>query len=155
MFKTVTGTDLVAVHYKGAAPAMQDVIAGHIQLMFISVGNAVPQSKSGAVKFIAIGAPKRMALLPDVPTIAEAGYPGFTAVSWFALFGSAGIPPDVVAKINGEVRKIFADPTVQKTFLDAQYFESIAGSPQQLSERIRTEEPQWRKLIRTAHITVE
>ena len=93
MFKTVTGTDLIAVHYKGAAPAMQDVIAGHIQLMFISVGNAVPQSKSGAVKFIALGAPKRMALLPDVPTVAEAGYPGFTAVSWFALFGPAGIAP--------------------------------------------------------------
>jgi tripartite-type tricarboxylate transporter receptor subunit TctC len=123
--ETVTGTDLVAVHYKGAAPTLQDVIAGRVQLMFISVGNAVPQSKSGAVKFIAIGAPKRMALLPDVPTIAEAGYPGFTAVSWFALFGPAGISPDVVAKINGEVRKIFADPTVQKTFLDAQYFESI------------------------------
>jgi tripartite-type tricarboxylate transporter receptor subunit TctC len=155
MFKTVTGTDLVAVHYKGAAPAMQDVIAGHIQLMFISVGNAVPQSKSGAVKFIAIGAPKRMALLPDVPTVAEAGYPGFTAVSWFALFGPAGIAPDVVAKIDDEVRKIFADPTVQKTFLDPQFFESIAGSPQQLSERIRSEEPQWRKLIEAAHITVE
>lgn len=155
MFKTVTGTDLVAVHYKGAAPAMQDVIAGHIQLMFVSVGNAVPQSKSGAVKFIAIGAPKRMALLPDVPTVAEAGYPGFTAVSWFALFGPAGIPPDVVAKINSEVRKTFADPTVQKTFLDAQFFESIAGSPQELSERIGAEEPQWRKLIGAAHITVE
>jgi tripartite-type tricarboxylate transporter receptor subunit TctC len=90
-----------------------------------------------------------------VPTIAEAGYPGFTAVSWFALFGSAGIPPDVVAKINGEVRKTFADPAVQKTFLDAQYFESIAGSSQELSERVRSEEPQWRKLIQTAHITAE
>jgi len=115
----------------------------------------VPQSKAGVVKFIAVGAPKRMALLPDVPTIAESGLPGFTAVSWFALFGPAGMPPDVVAKINGEVRKIFADPTVQKTFLDAQYFESIAGSLQQLSERIRTEEPKWRKLIQAAHITVE
>jgi len=155
MFAKVTGTDLVAVHYKGAAPAMQDVIAGHIQMMFISVGNAVPQSKAGAVKFIALGAPKRMALLPDVPTIAESGYPGFTAVSWFALFGGAGIPPDVVAKINGEVHKIFADPTVQKTFLDAQYFESIAGTPQELTNRINTEEPMWRKLIEEAHIKVD
>jgi len=155
MFKTVTGADLVAVHYKGAAPAIQDVIGGHIQLMFVSVGNAVPQSKAGAVKFIAIGAPKRMALLPDVPTIAESGYPDFTAVSWFALFGSAGMPPDVVAKINGEVRKMFADPTVQKTFLDTQYFESIAGSPEELTKRINTEEPQWRKLIEAAHIKAE
>ena len=68
---------------------------------------------------------------------------------------SDGNSSRLVAKINGEVRKIFADPTVQKTFLDPQYFESIAGSPQELSERIRTEEPQWRKLIGTAHITVE
>jgi len=155
MLKTAAGVNFVPVHYKGAAPALQDVIAGHIQLMFVSVGSAVPQSKAGVVKFIAVGAPKRMALLPDVPTIAESGLPGFTAVSWFALFGPAGMPPDVVAKINGEVRKIFADPTVQKTFLDAQYFESIAGSPQQLSERIRTEEPKWRKLIQAAHITVD
>jgi tripartite-type tricarboxylate transporter receptor subunit TctC len=155
MFATVTGTKLVAVHYKGAAPAMQDVIAGHIQMMFVSVGNAVPQSKAGAVKFIAVGAPKRMALLPDVPTVAESGYPGFTAVSWFGLFGSAGIPADVVAKINGEVHKIFADPDVQKNFLDAQYFESIANSPEELTRRINTEEPMWRKLIETAHIKVE
>ena len=82
----------------------------------------MPQVKAGGVKLIAIGAPKRMALLPDVPTIAET-VPGFTAVSWFALFGPPGMPSDVVAKINGEVRKIFADPDVQKNFLDKQYFE--------------------------------
>jgi tripartite-type tricarboxylate transporter receptor subunit TctC len=155
MFKTVTGVDLVAVHYKGATPALEDVIAGHIQLMFVSVGSAVPQAKAGAVKFIAVGAPKRMALLPDVPTVAESGYPGYTAVSWFGLFGSAGMPPDVTAKINGEVRKIFADPEVQKTFLDAQYFESIVSSPDELTRRINTEEPKWRKLIETAHIHLE
>src|ERR1700675_2593755 len=116
MFKTVTGVNFVAVHYKGATPALQDVIAGHIQLMFVSAGSAMPQAKAGAVKMIAVGAPKRMALLPDIPTVSET-VPGYTAVSWFGLFGSAGMPPDVVAKINGEVRKIFADPNVQKTFL--------------------------------------
>jgi tripartite-type tricarboxylate transporter receptor subunit TctC len=154
MFKTVTGTNFVAVHYKGAAPAMQDVIAGHIQLMFVSAGSAMPQVKAGTVKMIGVGAPKRMALLPDVPAIAET-VPGYTAVSWFALFGPAGMPPDIVAKINAEVAKIFADPQVQKNFLDAQYFEPIAGSPAQLTERIRTEEPKWRKLIRESHITAE
>jgi tripartite-type tricarboxylate transporter receptor subunit TctC len=154
MFNTMAGTHFVPVHYKGAAPALQDVIAGHIQLMFISIGNAVPQSKGGAVKFIADGAPKRMALLPDVPTVAET-VPGFTAVSWFALFGPAGIPPDVTAKINGEVRKTFADPDVQKNFLDAQYFQSIVGTPAELTERINTEEPKWRKLLATAHIHLD
>jgi tripartite-type tricarboxylate transporter receptor subunit TctC len=154
MFKADTGTNFVAVHYKGAAPAMQDVIAGHIQLMFVSVGTALPQAKAGTVKLIGIGAPKRMALLPDIPAIAET-VPGYTAVSWFALFGPAGMPPEVVAKINGEVRKTFADPNVQQSFLDKQYFESLAGSPEELSERLRTEEPKWRKLITQAQIKME
>ncbi len=154
MFKTVTGTNFVAVHYKGATPAMQDVLAGHIQLMFVSTGSAMPQAKSGGIKIIAVGAPKRMALLPDVPTVAET-VPDYVAVSWFGLFGPAGMPADIVAKVNGEVRKIFADPAVQKSFLDAQYFESIAGSPEELSTRIRTEEPKWRKLLLTAHIKLD
>ncbi len=154
MFKADTGTNFVAVHYKGAAPALQDVIAGHIQLMFVSVGRALPQAKAGTVKLIGIGAPKRMALLPDIPAIAET-VPGYTAVSWFALFGPAGMPPEVVAKINGEVRKTFADPNVKQSFLDKQYFESLAGSPEELSERLRTEEPKWRKLITQAQIKME
>jgi tripartite-type tricarboxylate transporter receptor subunit TctC len=154
MFKSMTGTKFVAVHYKGAAPAMQDVLADHIQLMFVSPGTALPQAKAGRVKIIGIGAPKRMALLPDIPAIDET-VPGFTAVSWFALYGPPHMPADVVAKVNGEVRKTFADPEVQKNFLDKQYFESIAGSPEELSERLRTEEPKWHKLITEAHIKVE
>jgi tripartite-type tricarboxylate transporter receptor subunit TctC len=81
--------------------------------------------------------------------------PGFAAISWFALFGPAGMPADVTAKLNAEVRKIFADPNVQKTFLDAQYFESIAGTPEDLTKRIATEEPRWRKLLQDAHIKLE
>ena len=154
MFKTVTGTNFVGVHYKGATPAMQDVLAGHIQLMFVSTGSAMPQAKSGGIKIIAVGASKRMALLPEVPTVAET-VPDYVAVSWFGLFGPAGMPADIVAKINAEVRKIFADPAVQKSFLDAQYFESIAGSPEELSARIRTEEPKWRNLLLAAHIKLD
>jgi tripartite-type tricarboxylate transporter receptor subunit TctC len=154
MFKSMAGVNFVPVHYKGATPALTDVVAGHIQMMFISVGSAMPQWKAGTVKFIADGAPKRMKLLPEMPTVAET-VPGYTAVSWFALFGPPAMPADVVAKINSEVRKIFADPEVQKTFLDAQYFESIAGSPAELTERINSEEPKWRKLIQEAHIKLE
>jgi tripartite-type tricarboxylate transporter receptor subunit TctC len=154
MFKAMTGTKFVAVHYKGAAPAMQDVMGGQIQLMFVSTGTALPQVKAGTVKMIAVGAPKRMALLPDVPAIAET-VPGFVAVSWFGLFGPAGMPPEITKKLSDEVRKIFADPKVQKAFLDAQYFESIAGTPEELTKRIATEEPKWRKLIEEAHIKLE
>src|SRR5262249_13571176 len=126
MFQTLAGVKFQAVHYKGATPALTDVMAGHIQLMFISVGSAVPQWKAGKVKFIAVGAGKRLSLLPEMPTIAESGVPGFEAVSWFGLFGPAGMPPDVVAKINGEVRKLFDTADFKKNFLERQYFESIA-----------------------------
>jgi tripartite-type tricarboxylate transporter receptor subunit TctC len=154
MFKAMTGVNFVAVHYKGATPALEGVIAGHIQMMLVSAGSALPQAKAGAVKMIAVGAPQRMALLPDVPTIAET-VPGFAAVSWFALFGPAHMPAEVVVKINDEVRKILADPNLRQNFLDTQYFESIAGSPENLSARIGTEEPKWRKLIQQSHITAD
>jgi len=152
-FEAETGTKMQPVHYKGAAPALNDVIAGHIQLCFVSVGSAVPQWKGGKVNFIAVGSPKRMALLPEIPTIAESGVPGFEAISWFGLYGPAGMPPDVVAKINGEVRKLFDSPDFKKNVLDTQYFESIVGTPQQLSDYMRSEEPKWRKVIHDAKIT--
>jgi tripartite-type tricarboxylate transporter receptor subunit TctC len=155
MFKSMTGTKFVPVHYKGATPAMQDLIGGQIQMMFVSTGTAVPQVKGGTAKMIGIGSPKRVALLPDVPTIAESGVPGFVAVSWFALFGPPGMPADVVAKLNAEVHKTFADPAVQKNFLDAQYFESIAGTPEDVTQRIGVEEPKWRKLIKDLDIKPE
>ena len=114
-------------------------MAGHIQMMFISVGSAVPQWKSDKVKFIAVGAGKRMALLPEMPTVAETGLPGYEAQSWFGLFGPAGMAPDVVAKINAEVKRVFDMPDFKKNFLERQYFESIAGSPADLANKIRDE----------------
>src|SRR3954452_13856549 len=103
LFEAMTGAKLQAVHYKGAAPATNDVVAGHIQLCFVSAGSAVPLWKGGKLKLIAIGGKERMPQLPDVPTVGET-VPGFQAVSWFGLVGPAGMPPDVVEKINKEVR---------------------------------------------------
>ena len=155
LFQSLSGAKLQAVHYKGATPALTDVVAGHIQMMFISVGSAVPQWKANKVKLIAVGAQKRMALLPEVPTVAESGLPGYEAVSWFGLFGPPGMPADVVAKINGEVRKIFADPETRQSFLDKYYFESIAGTPEQLANAIKGDEPKWRKVIKDAKVQAE
>jgi tripartite-type tricarboxylate transporter receptor subunit TctC len=155
LFQALSGTKLQAVHYKGATPALTDVVAGHIQMMFISVGSAVPQWKANKVKLIAVGAQKRMALLPEVATVAESGLPGYEAVSWFGLFGPPGMPADVVAKINGEVRKIFADPEIKKNFLERQYFESIAGTPEELTRYIKADEPKWRKVIHDAKVKAE
>jgi tripartite-type tricarboxylate transporter receptor subunit TctC len=123
--------------------------------MFISVGSAVPQWKADKVKLLGVGAAKRMALLPEVPTVAESGLSGYEAVSWFGLFGPAGMPGEVVAKINGEVRKILTDPEVKKNFLERQYFESIAGTSEQLAQFIRSDEPKWRKVIQDAKVKAE
>ena len=155
LLQALSGAKFQAVHYKGATPALTDVMAGHIQMMFISVGSAVPQWKADKVKLLAVGAAKRMALLPEVPTVAESGLPGYEAVSWFGLFGPPGMPGEIVAKINGEVRKIFDDPEVKKNFLDRQYFESIAGTPEQLAQYIRSDEPKWRKVIQDAKVKAE
>jgi tripartite-type tricarboxylate transporter receptor subunit TctC len=154
LLETMAGIKLQPVHYKGAAPVMNDVIAGHIQLGFVSAGSAVPQWKGGKVKLIAVGGKKRIPQLPDVPTVAET-VPGFEAVSWFGLFGPAGMPPDVVAKINGEVRALFSDPQFKKSFLDRYLFQSLAGTPAELMAFIKSEEPKWRKIIQDAHIKVQ
>ena len=155
LFQALSGAKLQAVHYKGATPALTDVIAGHIQMMFISVGSAVPQANSNKVNFIAVGAKKRMPLIPEIPTVAESGLPGYEAVSWFGLFGPPGMPADIVAKINAEVRKIMADPAIKKDFLERQYFDSIAGTPEQLAAAIKADEPKWRKVIHDAKVKVE
>jgi tripartite-type tricarboxylate transporter receptor subunit TctC len=155
LFQALAGVKLQPVHYKGATPALTDVMAGHIQLMFISVGSAVPQWKAGKVKLIAVGAAKRMPLLPEAPTVAESGLPGYDATSWFGLFAPAGTPPDVVAKINDEVRRTFADAEFRKSFLDRQYFDSITGSPEQLADKLRSEEQKWSKVIRDAKLKAE
>jgi len=155
MLQGLAGVKFTAVHYKGATPALTDVIAGHIQLMFISVGSAVPQWRDGKVRILAVGAAGRLNGLPEIPTVAESGLPGYEAVSWFGLFGPAGLAPDVVARINAEVRRIFAEPAFRKTFLEPQFFESIAGAPDDLAAYLKSEAAKWGKVIRDARIKGE
>jgi tripartite-type tricarboxylate transporter receptor subunit TctC len=155
LLQNMSGAKFQAVHYKGATPALTDVIAGHIQMMFVSVGTAVPQWQSEKVKFIAVSSAKRMPQLPNIPTVSETGVPGYEAVSWFGLFGPAGMPAEVTGRINAEIRAMHAEAEFQKTFLDKFYFQSIAGPPEQLTAFIKAEEPKWRKIILDAKIKVE
>src|ERR1700759_5017689 len=149
LLETMAGVQFQAIHYKGAAPVLNDVLAGHIQMGFVSAGSAVQQWKAGLLKMIAVGGKTRIPQLPDIPTVAET-VPGFEAVSWFGLFGPAGMPADTAAEINKEVRDLFADSDFQKTFLDRYLFQSIAGSPEELTAFIKSEEPKWRKIIQDA-----
>ncbi len=155
MFEAAAGVKFIAVHYKGAAPALTDVMAGHIQMMFISVGSAVQPARTGKVKLLAIGGKKQLAALPDVPTIAENGLKDFEAVSWFGLFAPGGTPDAVVGKINAEVRRVFADPGFRKTVLDPQFFEDMTGSPAEFAAFIKADTPKWAQVVRAANIKME
>jgi tripartite-type tricarboxylate transporter receptor subunit TctC len=149
------GIKLTAVHYRGAAPAMTDVIAGHIQLMFVSFGSALQSWKAGQLKMLAIGSPKRLSDHPDLPTVAEGGLPGFEAKSWFGLFATGGTPQPIVTKINADVRAIVDSPEFATTFLSKQMMQSITSTPEAYAELIRTDSRAWAKVIAAANLKIE
>ncbi len=155
MLQLATGMQLVAVHYKGATPALTDVMAGHIQMMFISTGSAIQPWQTGAVKLLAIGSKNRLSRFPNIPTVAEAGLPGFEAVSWFGLFAPHDTPSDIVARVNADVRRVYADPKFQKKFLATNFFEPITSSPEQFSAFIKKDSQKWRGVITAAKVTSE
>jgi tripartite-type tricarboxylate transporter receptor subunit TctC len=150
-FQSRTGIKLTGVHYKGATPALTDVIAGHIQLMFHDLGSVVEPAKSGRLKIIGIGAPARLANFPELPVLAET-LPSFEAGAWWGLFAPNGTPADVVAKLNQEIRKIFADPAVHAQLIAPHNFQVSTGTPQALADFVGTEKAKWQKVTREANI---
>jgi len=155
MFQAMAGVKLVPIHYKGATPALTDVIAGHIQMMFISVGSAVEPWKAGKLNLLAIGGKERLARLPDVPTIAEGGMAGFEATSWFGLFAPAGTPPAIVELLNAQIQCIAGDPQFRATALEPQFLVPMPGSPKEFSAFVKADAAKWLRVIRTANVKVE
>jgi tripartite-type tricarboxylate transporter receptor subunit TctC len=155
LFESMAGIKLQAVHYRGAAPALNDLAGGSINLMSVSVSLALPAFRGGRVKVLGIGSDKRIALASDIPTVAESGLPGYQAVTWFGLFGPAKLPPDIVGKLNTQVAKIFADPDFRTHFLEPQMFEAMPGSPKEFAAYIQSERANWAKVIHEANITLE
>jgi tripartite-type tricarboxylate transporter receptor subunit TctC len=151
----MAGVKLTAVHYKGATPALTDVMAGHIQAMFISVGSAVEPAKAGKVKLLATGGARRLEQLPDVPTVAESGLSGFEAVSWFGLFAPRGTANEIVIQLNHEVSRILSDPDVRRNFLDRQFFRPMPGSPEEFARFIKVDARKWSEVLRSAGVKVE
>jgi tripartite-type tricarboxylate transporter receptor subunit TctC len=155
LFENMAGVELQPVHYRGAAPALNDLAGGSINLMSVSVSLALPAFRGGRVKMIGIGSEKRISQAPDIPTVAESGLPGYQAVTWFGLFGPAKLPHDIVTKLNTEVANIFADPDFRAHFLEPQMFEAMPGSPEEFAAYIKTERARWAKVIHDANITLE
>jgi tripartite-type tricarboxylate transporter receptor subunit TctC len=153
-FKQVTGTNIVHVPYRGAAPAVQDLVAGHVSLMFDILTLAVPQVTSGKVRALAVASPQRVAALPDVPTMAEAGLPQLEGGPWFGLLVPAGTPRAIVDWLNDEAKRAFQAPDVRER-LSAQQLTLPLGSPEDFAAHIAAETQRWGDVIRTAGIKAE
>lgn len=151
VFRLMTGADLTHVPYKGSAPAIQDVMGGQVPMSFETVTVALPQIKAGKVKAVAVTSARRSAQLPDVPTLAEAGVPGFDVSSWQALYLPAGTPPAIVAKLNAEVQKIVAQPEV-KARMESLGLEYAPNTPAQFTEFQKAEQARWAKVIKDGNV---
>ena len=147
LFESMANVKLVPVHYRGAAPALTDVIAGHVNLMSVSVSLALQPFRTGQIKIFGIGSAKRLPLAPDIPTVAENGLPGYEATTWFGLFATAGTPTAIVTKINAEVANILADSQFREKFLAPQMFEPMASSPEEFADYIKAQRRKWAKVI--------
>jgi tripartite-type tricarboxylate transporter receptor subunit TctC len=154
MFDSMAGVDMVHVPYKGLAPALTDLLAGQVQLMFSSVVAILPHIKAGRLRALAMTGARRLASMPELPTIAESGFPGYEASSWYGILAPAGTPRDIVVKLNSEFVKALEQPEVKSSLL-AEGAEPAGGSPERFAAHIRAEKERLGKLIRDAGIRLE
>ena len=152
--KMATGTSLLHIPYRGTAPALADTISGQVQAIFTGVPALLPHVKAGKLRPLAVSSPRRLALLPDVPTVAESGVPGtkdFEADQWYGLVAPAGTPADVVAQLNKLVNASLASPAVRER-LASEGAEPAPTTPQAFGELIAREIPRWARVIKAANI---
>ena len=154
LFKVMTGVQMAHVPYKGSAPALADLAGGQVQLMFDNLPSSLQLIKGGKLRALAVTSAQRSSALPDLPTVAEAGLPGFEATSWFGLLAPAGTPPEVVARINGEVAKWLASPEA-KDKLAAQGAIAAGGSADDFTRHIAAETAKWQKVVKESGAKVE
>jgi tripartite-type tricarboxylate transporter receptor subunit TctC len=154
LLKYEAGVDIVHIPYKGGAPAMIDMLAGRIDLYFSNTAVALPHVGTGRVKIIALTSAKRQAALPNVPTFAESGLPGYEVTSWFGLFAPAKTPPDAIAKIHVEIEKIVRQPDTMKRF-DNAGLAAESSTPSEFSSFIKREIAKWTKVVKSAGIKAD
>lgn len=154
LFKSMTKTDITHVPYKGSAPAVQALLAGETDMLFDNLPNVMQHVKAGSIVALGVTGKERSLLVPEVPTLHEAGVPGYDVLVWFGLQAPAGTPEPVVAKLNTQIAKILRSPEVTKEFA-AQGVEVAASSPERFSELVKSEIGKWGKLVSDAKIRVE
>ncbi|HWM43100.1 MAG TPA: tripartite tricarboxylate transporter substrate binding protein [Burkholderiales bacterium] len=154
LFKAMTGTVIVHVPYKGSPQAINDLMAGQIDMMFDNISSIGPHARAGRVKGIAVSGPRRSPVFPDLPTIAEAGVPGYETVAWGGVIGPAKLPADIVSRLNQEIKKALAAPNVLERYkqLDT---EPDGGTPEEFMALVKRETPKWAEVIRRSGAKVD
>ena len=153
-FKAVAGVNILHIPYKGAAPALSDVLGGQLAIMFIPGPPALQHIKSGRIHALGVTSAARVSLLPDVPTIAESGYPGFELYDWEGIIAPANTPAPVVARLNGEINNILGTPEV-KEYILSQGASATGSTPEELAQRIRNEIAIWADVVKKSGMRVD
>jgi tripartite-type tricarboxylate transporter receptor subunit TctC len=154
LFKTMAGVDMVHVPYKGSAPAITDLIGGQVQLMFDNLPSSLQQIKAGKLRAIAVTSAQRSPALPNIPTIAESGLPGFEATSWFGVLAPAGTPPAIINRLNAEIDKWLQSPEGKDKLLE-QGALPAGGTPEQFTAYIKSETEKWAKVVKASGAKVD
>ena len=154
LFKTMAGVDMTHIPYKGSAPALTDLLGGQVNLMFDNMPSALPHVKAGKLRALAVTSGKRSPAAPDLPTIEEAGVPGYEASSWFGVLAPAGTPPDIVNKLNAEIVRILKTPEMKER-LSSQGAEPVGSSPGEFAAHIKAEMAKWAKVVKESGARVD
>ena len=151
LFRQQAGVELTHVPYRGSSPALTDLMSGRIDLMFDNASTALPQVQGGSLRAIAVTTKQRIAALPDVPIIDESGVPGYELGNWWAVFGPGGMPPALADRISADLRKVLADPDVQRRFAEVSG-RTIASSRQEMADHLAKENAKWKQIVDAAGV---
>ena len=154
LFKVMAGVQIMHIPYKGSTPALQDLLAGQVQMMFDNLPPSLPQIKAGKLRALAVTSLTRAPALPDVPTLSEAGLPGFEASSWFGILAPAGTPAPIVAKLNAEIAKYLATPEAKEK-LAKQGANAAGGTPDDFAKHIAAETAKWAKVVKDSGAKID
>jgi tripartite-type tricarboxylate transporter receptor subunit TctC len=154
LLESLAGVKLTAVHYRGAAPALNDLVAGHINMVIMGPSVALPAVRAGNIHMLGFGSEKRVPQFPDVPTIGET-VPGYEAGVSFGLYAPTGTPRPIITKINADVQKIINDPEFRKKFLEPQVVQPLPGPLEAYAEYLRKDSAKWAKVIKAANLKID